>query len=138
MASDLSWADWNWLGYGEGQTATHTFMEFEVAREHMWEVGLKSVEQWRQSGAETGNIRTDTIRSNPHETRRTRTTRTHLCIHVVRVARLRHRRPRHSDQIAQNVHHRLHLLRCVLGQRLSRLDDVLQRVGRAERLHSGD
>jgi len=60
----LSWADW--LGFGEGQTAANTFLEFEVARESVWEVGLQSKEQWEQWCRE--GQRPDTIPSNPDVT----------------------------------------------------------------------
>ena len=60
----LSWADW--LGYGEGQTARTTFLEFEVARESVWEVGLESQDQWWE-WCRDGH-RPDTIPSHPHDT----------------------------------------------------------------------
>ena len=57
----LSLADW--LGYGEGQTAKNTFLEFEVARESVWELGLKSKEQWKEWCRE--GHRPDTIPYDP-------------------------------------------------------------------------
>ena len=60
----LSWADW--LGFGEGQSARTTFLEFEVARESVWELGLTSREEWRQWCRE--GHRLDTIPRNPQET----------------------------------------------------------------------
>ena len=60
----LSWADW--LGFGEGQSARTTFLEFEVARESVWELGLKSVEEWREWCRE--GQRLDTIPSAPDVT----------------------------------------------------------------------
>ena len=60
-----------------------------------------------------------------------------VLVHVVRVARLRHRGPRHADEVAQQSHHRLHLLRGVLGQWLRRLDHLVDGVLGAERLQWG-
>ena len=65
--ADDEWLSWrDWLGYGEGQTAMNTFLEFEVARESVWEVGLKSQEQWEQWCRE--GLRPDTIPYSPDVT----------------------------------------------------------------------